>query len=127
MLDAIARNAKRIHMLTEDILDITRIETNTLKLNKEGFSLREVINSVVQDYQNELRKTDKHIELLSIYDAVVTEPHNNTNNLMIIADQNRIYQVLSNLLLSLLMRELLTSRQQHQRKVMVMISMLLSV
>ena len=98
MLDAIARNAKRIHMLTEDILDITRIETNTLKLNKEGFSLREVINSVVQDYQNELRKTDKHIELLSIYDAVVTEPHNNTNNLMIIADQNRIYQVLSNLL-----------------------------
>ena len=46
MLDAIARNAKRIHMLTEDILDITRIETNTLKLNKEGFSLREVINSV---------------------------------------------------------------------------------
>ena len=97
MLDAIARNAKRIHMLTEDILDITRIETNTLKLNKEGFSLREVINSVVQDYQNELRKTDKHIELLSIYDAVVTEPHNNTNNLMIIADQNRIYQVLSNL------------------------------
>ena len=37
MLDVIARNAKRLRLLTEDILDVTRIETKTLKLNKERF------------------------------------------------------------------------------------------
>ena len=38
MLDAIARNAKRLQLLTEDILDVTRIETKTLKLNKDSTS-----------------------------------------------------------------------------------------
>jgi signal transduction histidine kinase len=38
MLDLIARNAKRLRLLTEDILDVTRIETKTLKLNKDSTS-----------------------------------------------------------------------------------------
>ena len=68
MLDVIARNAKRIQLLTQDILDITRIETKTLKIKKEDFNLIGVIKAVVQDYQNEIRKSGKHIELISCYD-----------------------------------------------------------
>jgi signal transduction histidine kinase len=101
MLDVIARNAKRLRLLTEDILDVTRIETKTLKLNKERFNLKDVINAVVQEYQNEIRihnvyVSGKGIELLSLYDDT-TESDNNSNNLMIVADQNRIYQVICNL------------------------------
>jgi two-component system sensor histidine kinase VicK len=96
MLDVIARNANRLRLLTEAILDITRIETKTLKLNKEDFNLKDVIKSVVQDYQNEIRKSGKHIELLSCYDDA-TELVNNNNNLKIVADQNRIFQVICNL------------------------------
>ena len=95
MLDVIARNAKRLRLLTEEILDITKIETKTLKLNKEEFNLKDVIKAVVQDYQNEIRKSGKHIELLSCYDDV-TELDNN-GNLKIVADQNRIFQVICNL------------------------------
>ena len=62
MLDVIARNAKRIQFLTQDILDITRIETKTLKIKKEDFNLIGVIKAVVQDYQNEIRKSGKHIQ-----------------------------------------------------------------
>ena len=101
MLDVIARNAKRLRLLTEDILDVTRIETKTLRLNKERFNIKDVINAVVQEYQNEIRihnvyVSGKGVELLSLCDNT-TESDNNSNNLMIVADQNRIYQVICNL------------------------------
>ncbi len=41
MLDIISRNAKRLQRLTEDILDITRIESKSLQLKKEQFNLNE--------------------------------------------------------------------------------------
>ena len=67
MLDVIARNAKRLRLLTEDILDITRIETKTLKINKEDFNLKDVIKAVVQDYQNEIRISVRVVKTLSYY------------------------------------------------------------
>ncbi|MGA7897703.1 MAG: ATP-binding protein, partial [Nitrososphaeraceae archaeon] len=100
MLDVIARNAKRIQFLTQDILDITRIETKTLKIKKEDFNLIGVIKAVVQDYQNEIRKSGKHIELISCYDDATElddTNNNNNSNLKIVADQNRIFQVICNL------------------------------
>jgi two-component system, OmpR family, sensor histidine kinase VicK len=33
LLNVISRNAKRLHQLTENILDITRTESNSLQLN----------------------------------------------------------------------------------------------
>ncbi|MFL6460680.1 MAG: histidine kinase dimerization/phospho-acceptor domain-containing protein, partial [Nitrososphaeraceae archaeon] len=35
LLDSVIRNANRLHRLTEDILDISRLESQTLKLNKD--------------------------------------------------------------------------------------------
>lgn len=60
-----------------------------------------MINAVVQEYQNEIRihnvyVSGKGVELLSLCDNT-TESDNNSNNLMIVADQNRIYQVICNL------------------------------
>jgi two-component system, OmpR family, sensor histidine kinase VicK len=42
-LEVMCRNASRIHKLTNDILDVTRIESDTLRLNKIKFDLKEVI------------------------------------------------------------------------------------
>jgi signal transduction histidine kinase len=47
MLDAAIRNAKRLRRLTENILDITRIEGKSLQLEKEQFNLYEVILNVM--------------------------------------------------------------------------------
>jgi signal transduction histidine kinase len=42
LLDLIIRNAKRLQKLTEDILDVTRIGSQSLHLNKEQFKVGEI-------------------------------------------------------------------------------------
>ena len=37
LLSVIIRNARRLQQLTENILDITKIENNSMELNKEEF------------------------------------------------------------------------------------------
>ena len=49
LLDATIRNAKRLQQLTEDILDVTRIEGHSLSLNKEQFNMNDVITNVIND------------------------------------------------------------------------------
>lgn len=53
-LDIIIRNAIRLQRLTEDILDVQRIDSQTLQLNKERFNIYELISSLILDYQNQL-------------------------------------------------------------------------
>src|SRR5215218_3972521 len=89
ILDIIIRNANRLQRLAEDILDATRIESQSLKLNKERFNLNELISNAVQDYRNQIEKHNKSIKLLyspSKQDIVVE------------ADRSRLTQVISNLL-----------------------------
>ncbi|MFL6379802.1 MAG: ATP-binding protein [Nitrososphaeraceae archaeon] len=86
--EAIYRNANRLQRLTNDILDVTRIESQTLKLKKEQFNLRDLIFTIVEDLKNDIQKKGSNIRLLY-------EPY---NNLLVEADKGRITQVISNLL-----------------------------
>jgi signal transduction histidine kinase len=88
-LDVINRNAKRLRRLAEDILDITKIESQTLILNREKFSLNQLILDVTEDYRNQLSKENKNIKL----ESVVSGEH-----IVVEGDKNRIYQVISNIL-----------------------------
>lgn len=56
ILNAISRNATRLQRLTNDILDVTRIESHTLKLVKEQFNINDLILDIVQDYRNQIEK-----------------------------------------------------------------------
>ena len=56
MIQAISRNALRLQRLTNDILDVTRIESQTLNLHKEQFNLGDLIRSIVEDHR---RQTDQ--------------------------------------------------------------------
>jgi signal transduction histidine kinase len=89
LIDAIIRNAKRLQQLTEDILDVTKIESQSLKLNKERFNLSELISTIVEEYKNEIGKDNGNIKLVNsiIKDTVIIE-----------ADRHRISQVISNLI-----------------------------
>ena len=69
IVEIIARNAKRLQRLTEDILDITRIEGKSLKLNKQSFVLSEIIREIVQDLNAENRDFNQNV-FLSFYDNV---------------------------------------------------------
>src|SRR5215212_4088603 len=87
-LDVIVRNAKRLQSLSENILDITKIESRTLKLNKQKFNINEKIRNVIVDIKSKEEQQDEiKISFESKADPIVVE-----------ADQLRIYQVVSNLL-----------------------------
>ena len=92
ILEIIARNAKSLQRLTEDILDITRIEGRTLKLNKQSFVLSKVIREIVQDYTAEMSDYSMNVSL-----SYSMSPEG-INSPLIIADQNRIKQVICNLI-----------------------------
>jgi len=49
LLDVITRNAKRLKQLTDNILDVTRIESHALKLNRERTDIRQLIEETVRD------------------------------------------------------------------------------
>ena len=90
MLDAAIRNAKRLRRLTENILDITKIEGRSLQLEKEQFNLYDVILNVVQDYKSQqIENPSLNIKVFS------NEPN---KEIVINADKSRIAQVISNLL-----------------------------
>jgi signal transduction histidine kinase len=93
MIQGISRNALRLQRLTNDILDVTRIESRTLNLNKEQFNLKYLITSIVEDYRRQIQENKSNVRLL--YDI---KRHKKNASLTIEADRGRITQVLSNLL-----------------------------
>jgi two-component system sensor histidine kinase VicK len=92
MMQAIARNAIRLQRLTNDILDVTRIDSNTLNLRKERFNLDNLIANVVQDYVGYIEKENLNLKLFHNFKQDINDP------LPIDADRDRITQVISNLL-----------------------------
>jgi signal transduction histidine kinase len=91
LLEVIKRNAKRLQRLSSDILDVSKIESSLLKLSKSQFELSEKIKTVISDIENgydtERKKNVK----------IIFQP---TESITIFADRDRIYQVLSNLLIN---------------------------
>ena len=49
MLDVIIRNAKRLKQLTDNILDVTKIESHSFKLNKERFDIVQLIEETAKE------------------------------------------------------------------------------
>jgi signal transduction histidine kinase len=90
-LDITIRNAKRLQRLSEDILDVTKIETKTLDLKKELFIINELIVNAITDYKNLIAKENQGRNLtLRLMDS--------EERILIEADKGRINQVISNLL-----------------------------
>jgi two-component system, OmpR family, sensor histidine kinase VicK len=89
LVEIIQRNAKRLQTLISNILDVTRIESQTLILNKERFDICNLVSSVLEDYKG--RAKDNNIQLIN-------KNNNNNNPIFVEADRDRITQVLSNLL-----------------------------
>jgi signal transduction histidine kinase len=89
-IDVISRNAKRLHRLTEDILDITKIESQILNLHKEKLNINEVIADIINDAKSQIQihNPDK----LQIVFSEPKEP------VFIEADKIRLYQIITNLL-----------------------------
>ncbi|HJR49001.1 MAG TPA: ATP-binding protein [Nitrososphaeraceae archaeon] len=90
LLNVIIRNAKRLRLLTENILDITKIENNSMELNKEEFILSRIVLETFTDFANQLSNEQKEsVKLISALDE---------GDVPVLVDRHRINQVISNLL-----------------------------
>jgi signal transduction histidine kinase len=90
-VQSIMRNARRLVRLASDILDVTRIESKSLRINKISFDLDIVIHSVLEDTRNALRADEERSnQVLLQYDSI--------GSISVFADKGRIYQVIYNLL-----------------------------
>ncbi|HEY6885499.1 MAG TPA: ATP-binding protein [Nitrososphaeraceae archaeon] len=100
LLDVIVRNAKRLQRLSEDILDVTKIESHNLILKKERFNLNEIISNAISDTMNQIIvKENKESSIkLEFINSEKVEEGEGISPVIIEADKGRISQVISNLL-----------------------------
>lgn len=85
------RNSRRLHQLTEDILDVTRIEGHTLRLNKDLCNINDIVKMVVRDNIAQIEKSKTRQDLIIEYKP-------KEDNIIVEADKGRISQVVSNLI-----------------------------
>jgi signal transduction histidine kinase len=91
LLNIVSRNAKRLQRLTEDILDVTRIESQSLGLEKEKFIFDDLVLSIVEEYKKQIEHDNKS-KIKLVYNPI------EDNNIIVYADRLRITQVISNLI-----------------------------
>jgi signal transduction histidine kinase len=89
-VDAIKRNAERLQKLAINLLDVSRIESQTLKLRKEIVNINEKILNVKKDIENQ-SPYSRAVRIL------VIDPGEN-KPLYVQADKVRLYEVIANLL-----------------------------
>jgi two-component system, OmpR family, sensor histidine kinase VicK len=112
LLSVIIRNAKRLKELTENILDITRIENKSLELLKEPLDIDEIVIGVFNDALDE-SEFSRNIRLVynrnknRKFDSALSPSH--TESLItfgsagkgpspsVMADRSRLTQVMTNL------------------------------
>jgi signal transduction histidine kinase len=101
LLDVIIRNAKKLHKLTDDVLDIAKIETNSLTISREIFNLKELLQDLINDCKSQQKNDTCNIELYFNIDGQQQQELDH-NLFLIEADKARISQVISNLLINAL-------------------------
>ena len=109
-LHVINRNAKRLRILIEDILDVTRIESHTLNLKKERVNISQVILNTMVEFEDQIKKDQNKNAKIKLSAALATEiiPFNkkeeetkrhkgNNQDLFVVADKERLAQVIFNI------------------------------
>jgi signal transduction histidine kinase len=88
-LELLTRNARRLLRLSSDLLEVSRIESGTMRLSKDAVDLKEKIKSIMNDVRKVLPEKNR-VSLRSEFktDAPV----------IVDADRERLFEVLYNLL-----------------------------
>jgi two-component system sensor histidine kinase VicK len=88
-LKVIVRNARRLKKLSEDILDVTKIEKGIFKLNESYFNLRDIVSNAIEDLNNQISQNGNP--------KVLLKTENDPKDFFILFDKGRILQVITNL------------------------------
>ncbi len=88
LLEVVVRNAKRLRSLIENILDVTRIENQSLTLQKEKFNINRMILNVLEEYESRDNRKRDNVKIVFTPEV----------DFFVEADRERLMQVISNLL-----------------------------
>jgi len=89
-IEMLARNAKRLAQLTTDVLEVSRIESNSLGLRKQEIDLKVKIQNVIVDCKAFIEDGQSV--------NIVFEDLTGKAQIMVNADKSRLFEVLSNLI-----------------------------
>ena len=87
LLRIIINNAKKLHFLTNNLLDVARIDENLFSLELQQFDIVELANEVIKEVRNQITNKKIKIDLQS-----------NEKSLNVIGDKIRLNQVFLNLI-----------------------------
>jgi signal transduction histidine kinase len=90
LLEIILRNANRLKRLTDNVLDVTKIESQSLILKKENIDLNLLVSEVLREYVNRDLKQQQA--------KIVCDFLHKDNVVVIQADKDRLTQVIRNLI-----------------------------
>ena len=90
-LALIDRNAQRLSRLAENLLDVARIESQSLGINKEQVNLNRIVSDTIQ---NDIRD---HINSSNRV-RVIFQPSENGEIIYVEAEKERVIQVIENLI-----------------------------
>jgi two-component system, OmpR family, sensor histidine kinase VicK len=96
LLEVINRNGKRLQRLTEDVLDVTKIESQSLNLKKEQFNLKDVITNAIDDIM--LNNVSYKAKAKNVSNDNAIKFLYKPQDVFVYADKARIGQVIHNLL-----------------------------
>lgn len=96
LLDEVILNARRLERLARIMLDVTRIENNSLVLTKEIVDIGKLVRDLVEDYNRKLEENNMHSKDRNTKELVVLLEGIKSINATI--DKVRITQVICNIL-----------------------------
>ena len=92
-MDIIRRNARRLQKLTQNILDVTKIENRSLSLNKEPVDLNDMISKIVEENARHIKGTENGQSIKLTHSC-------GKKSIIVEADRERLNQVISNLVVN---------------------------
>jgi signal transduction histidine kinase len=102
--ERLVRNTKRLERLASAILDVTKIDDQSLRLTKEFFNLNNTVLDLIQDHKRQIDKRS-NVSTKLLYEFKIEEEEgipkrkqDFSTDIFINADKIRINQVIDNLL-----------------------------
>jgi signal transduction histidine kinase len=92
MVDSTYRNARRLQKLTQNILEVVRIDNRTFQLEKEEFDLNDLVKQSIEDSKSSLARYGGDHRKIDIF----FESRQPT--LLVYADRTKVGEIVSNLL-----------------------------
>ena len=86
-LDAVGRNTRRLELLVDDLLDISRLDSSMIGLERSAFSVLEAFQQVVSEMQSEIEAKSLKVKFGDGLKTAVAD-----------ADRDLVIQILANLL-----------------------------